>query len=93
MQLQFIGLEAQYCLLDMIELEMYLERFNGEMPWLVQRKLAYSLQRLPRKPYLHGTVRSSTGKELLQLGFIEQASGRPFVVTQTGNEWAHRFRS
>jgi hypothetical protein len=79
MRLHSFSLEGQYCLADMIELGMYVERVNGEMPLLVHRKLAYFGQRLSRKPYLHGTVRSATGKELLQFGFIKQAFGETFV--------------
>ena len=86
---QFVAMsiEAQHCLTDMIELEMYLERFSGEMPWAICRKMRFVREKPPRKPYLRGTVSSATAKALLQLGFIERASGETFVVSKTGQAY------
>jgi uncharacterized iron-regulated membrane protein len=83
--------EAQYCLMDMIELAMYLERFNGEMPWAIRRRGTYALQKPARKTLLPGTVSSATARALLQLGLIEQASGDTFVVSKTGQEYYEQY--
>jgi hypothetical protein len=82
-----ISLEAGLCLRDMIELEMYLERLDEDTPLLVNRRPAYYRQRLPRNPHLNGTVRPSTGKELLRYGFIQQACGNTSVVSKLGESY------
>ena len=82
-----ISLEEQYCLTDIVELPMYLERLNGAMPWVIHRKMRYVWAQLPRKPYLSGMVSSTAAKELLQRGFIEQRSGETFVVSEAGEEY------
>jgi hypothetical protein len=82
-----ISIEFQYCLRDLIELPMYLERFSGEMPWAVQRKMVYVLEELPREPFLRGSVSSTTAKALLEARFIRQAFGETFVVSETGEEY------
>jgi len=66
---------------------MFLERLNGEMPWVLQRKSAYLMEKLPRKPGVPGCIRSTTGQMLMQLGFIEQKCGHAFVVTKMGERY------
>jgi hypothetical protein len=82
-----MSIGEQYCLKDMIELPSDLERLNPKA-WIIRRKMAYVRRQLPRKPYLLDVfVSSTTVNALLQLGFIEQASGEVFVVSKTGEEY------
>jgi hypothetical protein len=84
-----MSIACQHVLQDLVELQMYLLSQPQRAPWpMYPRTRQNPLD--TRKPHSN-PVEVSTVWELIDLGFIEAASSRTFIVSKSGRKfYEHR---